>query len=318
MIKSEARRTFLVTGGHGGLGFQCARTLARDFGAELVLAGRDLPRVEAAANEIRREFNAKVSAVQVDLGALADVRAAADEIKRRVESGEIAPLHGIVCNAGLMAPTNLVYSKDGIEQTFAVNHLGHFLLVEMLLPILSTPGRIVVVSSDTHDPKTLGGRMGKPVIPDASFLAYPEKQGVPSLTPMQRYATSKVCNILFAYELNRRIRQSRRDIAVLAFNPGFTPGTGFTRSFNGIAKTFMASKPFAWMIGLLGGVMGDRQYSGDAMGQIAGDPRYQSKSGTYFECHNFALHERSTSTASYDEALARTLWSDSAQLAGIS
>lgn len=314
MMNTGERRTFLVTGGHGGLGLQCARTLARDYNADLLLVGRDPTRMAAAADGIRSEFGADVTLIQADLGNLADVRAAAAEIRKLAEAGALAPLHGIVCNAGLMTPPDLVLSKEGIEQTFAVNHLAHFLMVDLLLPILSAPGRIVVVSSDTHDPKHLGGRMAKPVVPDAMQLAFPDKDGAPPLKPMQRYATTKVCNVLFAYELDRRIRRSDRGIAVLAFNPGFTPGTGFTRNLPRIGRFITGSRPFIWLMGVLGAAMGDQHFSGEAMGRVAGDAQYQEKSGTYLECHDFGLHERRSSAVTYDPVLAGKLWAESEQL----
>lgn len=316
MSTAAPRRSFVVTGGHAGLGFQCACTLAKEYGADLVLAGRDPERMAAAADKLRSETGAVVSLVQLDLGALASVRTAAAEIRRCVASGEIAPLHGIVCNAGFMAAEQLGYSDDGFEQVFAVNHLGHFLFVDLLLPMLSEPGRVLVVSSDTHDATTLGGRMAKPGRPDAFSLAYPERAGAQPLKAMQRYATSKLCNVLFAYELDRRLRRAQRDIAVLAFNPGFTPGTGFLRNGPVIAKHRVGLRMFTWVIRRLGDVVGDKTFSGAAMGRVAGDARYQAKSGSYFECDDLELHERRSATSTYDETLAHKLWVESAQLTG--
>ena len=117
-------------------------------------------------------------------------------------------LHGIVCNAGAQANGPATYSVDGYETTFAGNCLGHFLLVNLLLDSVAAGGRIVWTASGTHDPALMDGKsVGKAVDPDAKTLAQQGRDGEP-ISGGRRYATSKLCIILYAYELDRRLRRA--------------------------------------------------------------------------------------------------------------
>lgn len=139
-------RRYLVTGSSGGLGLETARALAA-HGATVVMAARDRAKNEGAAAGIRAAHpNAQLEFLDVDLGSLESVRSATRGL---VAAG--GPLHGVVANAGIMA-TPFGLSTDGFESQFAVDHLGHFLLVRELLPMLaaSAPARVVCVSSAGH------------------------------------------------------------------------------------------------------------------------------------------------------------------------
>ena len=139
----------LVTGGNSGIGFECARELARR-GSRVLIASRNQAASEEAVRRIARESGeGRASALPLDLGSLASVRAFAKEIEARD-----LPLRALVCNAGLQMNHGPKLTPDGFESTFAVNHLGHFLLVHLLLARLlaNAPARIVVVASGVHDP----------------------------------------------------------------------------------------------------------------------------------------------------------------------
>src|SRR5690349_19035872 len=144
------RSTVLVTGGNSGIGFECARRLAAE-GWHVLIASRNRDASADAARRIARESgNDAVSAMSLDLGSLESGRRFAGEI----EAADV-PLRALVCNAGLQVSKGLQRSVDGLELTFAVNHLGHFLLTNLLLRRLAanTPARIVIVASGVHDPK---------------------------------------------------------------------------------------------------------------------------------------------------------------------
>jgi NAD(P)-dependent dehydrogenase (short-subunit alcohol dehydrogenase family) len=133
----------LVTGGNSGIGFECARELARR-GARVLIASRNQMASEQAVRRIARESGeGRVSSLPLDLGSLAAVRAFAKEIE-----AQRLPLRALVCNAGLQMNSGPKLTPDGFESTFAVNHLGHFLLVNLLLSRLlaTAPARIVIVS----------------------------------------------------------------------------------------------------------------------------------------------------------------------------
>ena len=149
------RRTVLITGGNSGLGYETAKRIAVSSSDwDVVIASRDLERSRAAVDELRKASGgAIITAMPLDLGSLA----AAREFAAAFVEHQQSPLHAIVRNAWLQVVHGLSKTSDGFETTFAVNHLGHFLLVNLLLSRLSPPARIVVVSSDTHDPARTKG-----------------------------------------------------------------------------------------------------------------------------------------------------------------
>ena len=115
--------------------------------------------------------------------------------------------------------------------------LGHFLLVNLLLDAVSAGGRIVFTASGTHDPESMDGKMaGGAVEPDAQALALDGKNGVKPISGGKRYATSKLCVILFAYELDRRLRHSQSSLASIAFDPGQIPETGLGRTYPAVVR----------------------------------------------------------------------------------
>jgi NAD(P)-dependent dehydrogenase (short-subunit alcohol dehydrogenase family) len=147
-------RTIILTGGTSGIGFAAATAILRDeYGPwHLVLPVRDAARgretVESLASAAASGNT--VEAMTMDLSSLESVRTFAAELTSRVTSETIPPVHALVCNAGVQMGTNLTHTADGFESTFAINHLGHFVLVDALLPVLSAPARVLVTSSDTH------------------------------------------------------------------------------------------------------------------------------------------------------------------------
>ena len=221
----------LVTGGNSGVGLECARQLARE-GLRVVIASRNRDAsAEAVGRIVFESGNEAVEELELDLGSLGSVRQLAKEIEARG-----LPLRAVVCNAGVQA-TRLSPSPEGFERTFAVNHLGHFLLVHLLLPNLveHAPARVVVVSSGVHDP-TLRTGMPDPAIGDLDALA---RTGGPEGTPFhgrRSYVNSKLCNLWFAYELGRRLEAAglaagERPVSVNAFEPGLVPGSGLARDY---------------------------------------------------------------------------------------
>ena len=129
-----------------------------------------------------------------------------------------------------------------------------------------------------------------------------------------RYSTSKLCNILYAHELHRRLRQSESAIAALAFDPGSTLGTGFLRSMPKPVQWLGRSALMPWLLRRLGVTIGSAEFSGASLAQIALDPAYASGSGKYFQSHDGRLIERQSSKMSYDEQRALKLWNDSKML----
>jgi NAD(P)-dependent dehydrogenase (short-subunit alcohol dehydrogenase family) len=155
-------RTVVITGGNTGMGFACANAILKSpNGApwHVILACRDEGRAQAAVDQLTSGagVSGQVEAMPLDLASLASVRAFAAELSKRLSAGTIPSLHAVVCNAGVNPLNTKTMTVDGFESTFGINHLGHFLLVNELLPALQSPARVVVVASGVHDPAQKAG-----------------------------------------------------------------------------------------------------------------------------------------------------------------
>ncbi len=307
--------TILITGGHSGLGLVVSQQLAKGSHANLILAGRNPEQMENAAMDLRARFGVKVATLQLDLSSLASVRAAAVSCKAMLRSGQIDSLQAIACNAGGQFTGPISYSVDGYEETFATNYLGHFLLVNLLLDSLSENGRIVFTASGTHDPATMDGKMvGAAAEPDACVLVGEGKNGKQSISGGKRYTTSKLCIILFAYELNRKLRESDSSVLSIAFDPGLIPETGLTKTSPKFIQWLLRTSLMKWFLKRLGVTMGSLAFSGTALARVVADPSFAQASGKYIQSKNGTLVEARSSTMSYDEKRAAQLWTDSDEL----
>jgi NAD(P)-dependent dehydrogenase (short-subunit alcohol dehydrogenase family) len=189
----------LVTGASAGLGQETARAVAAR-GGNVVMAVRDVEKGERAAEPVRAGAagGATVELREVDLASLASVRALTDGVRADHDRLDV-----IIANAGVMAPPE-GRTTDGFETQFGTNHLGHFVLVNRLRPLLARPGRIVNLSSAGH-------RFSPVVLDDVNFDRTP-------YDPWQGYGRSKTANILFAVELDRRGREAGQ--RACAVHPG--------------------------------------------------------------------------------------------------
>jgi NAD(P)-dependent dehydrogenase (short-subunit alcohol dehydrogenase family) len=201
-------QTAIITGGNGGLGYQCARVIAAASPQwQVIIASRDHAKSEEAVRSIVAETrNSHVAAIELNLGSLDSVRRFSEDFAAR----GLPPIGAIVCNAGIQTVRDLTHTDDGYETTFAINHLGHFLLVNLLLRHLSDRARIVMVSSGTHNPDQFTG-MPKPDYSDAISAAQRKSDTDPGTAGRRAYTTSKLCNIMFAYELSRRLKAEGHD-----------------------------------------------------------------------------------------------------------
>lgn len=302
----SASRTVIVTGGNTGLGFHAATRLAADPSWRVVLACRDTARGGEAAEKIALATgNAAVEARVLDLGSLASVRAFTDGLA----ASDRPPLAALLCNAGLQVVRGLTLTVDGFETTFAVNHLGHLYLTELLLPRCAGRARVVFVSSGTHDPAQRTG-MPAPELRSAAALARPDAADFrdPGLAGRRAYTTSKLCNVLTAYELSRRLAASGRDVLVNAFDPGLMPGSGLARDYGALSR-------FGWRfllpaLRLFVANVNSVASSGEALARRVTDPRLDGVSGRYF----VGEKEERSSAESYDEAKAATLYRESMDL----
>jgi NAD(P)-dependent dehydrogenase (short-subunit alcohol dehydrogenase family) len=307
--------TALITGGYAGIGFECAKQLAYRSRYNLVLAGRSLERMEAAAQQLRTAYGIRVGTLKLDTSSLRSVREAAMRFRAMLDSGEVASFEALLCNAGGYFNRPISYSADGYEVTFATNCLGHFLLIELLIERMADNGRIVFTASGTHDPDKADGKMvGIVAEPDAKALANAGMDGKKPLSPGQRYSTSKLCMMLYAYELHRRLRRAASSIASIAFDPGAVPETGLLRTLPKPMQRLATTRMSKWIMKQVGLTQGSLSFSGASLAQIASDPAYRNGSGKYFQANNGLLREARSSSLSYDEARALKLWNDSKTL----
>ena len=201
-IPSQAGKTVLITGANSGLGFQATRVLAGK-GAHVMMAVRDTVKGEKAASDVRGAVpRADLEVMALDLASLASVRQFA---------GVFAQSHGrldmLINNAGVMAIPHRT-TADGFEMQIGTNHLGHFALTGLLLPlILTTPtARIATVSSGAHI-------LGK--------INFDDLQSERSYNKWSAYGQSKLANLLFAYELQRRLAASGSSVISVVAHPGY-------------------------------------------------------------------------------------------------
>lgn len=317
-----ATQTIIITGATQGLGYYTAQALAQQKYV-VVMAGRNPTTNEAAAAAIRRATgNPSAYAMTLDLASLASVRQFVRDFAARTD---LPPLFGLVNNAGLQIVGPTEYTPDGIEMTFGVNHLGPFLLTNLLLPHFAATARIVMVSSGTHyDDEPVAQALGvpPPAYTTAEELARPglahsgpttEK---PQKVGARRYSTSKLCNLLFAYELGRRLQtQGRTGLTVNAYDPGLMPGSG-------LARQAPAPAQWAWrnifpVLRLFPGV-GSVQTSGLLLATLTTDPAFASQTGKYVYFHRPGdMREKRSSPTSYDLVKARDLWETSERLSGL-
>lgn len=309
--------TVFITGGHKGLGLEAATKIAQAGGFDIVLAGRNFAEVNVTARSLGARHGANIKTVVLDVSSLASVRAGAKAAQDLVRDGAVAPLQVLMLNAGAQFMGPIQYSVDGYEKTFATNCLGHFLLLNLLLADVQDGGRIVFTASGTHDPETMDGKMvGKALDPDAFALASQGRNGKPD-SGGKRYATSKLCTILYAYELDRRLRAAGLPIQSIAFDPGLIAATGLTRSLPPFAQRISRTGFVALIVKALGVTMGSIPFSGDALARLAVDPAFAAASGKYIQSRNGRLIEAKSSITSRDPALAHKLWADSETLVGL-
>ena len=204
-IPDQSGRVAVVTGGNGGLGLETVRELARK-GAHVVMGARDLDKAARAQAEVVGELpDASIEVRALDLAALASVRAFAAEVLAAHPEVDL-----LFANAGVMA-TPEGTTEDGFETQFGINHLGHFELTRLLLPALhrSGAGRVVTTTS------TARFAAGPYDLDDPHHRRRPYE-------PWEAYGYSKLANLQFALELDRRLRAAGSRVAALSADPGFS------------------------------------------------------------------------------------------------
>ena len=309
-------RTVVITGGNTGLGFGCANAILKSpNGApwHVILACRDEGRAQAAVDQLTSGAGVagQVETMSLDLASLASVRAFAAELTKRLSTGTIPPLHAVVCNAGVNPLNTKRVTADGFESAFGINHLGHFLLVNELLPVLHSPARVVVVASGVHDPAQKSG-VPAPAWNNPAALAHGELGPAAAsdntlASGQRRYSTSKLANVYFAYALASRLPAG---ITANAFDPGLMPGTALMREAPALLRFIVKHIPITLLRRLFSPNVHTAQESGDALARLVTDPELATTTGRYFE----GRRQIRSSDESYNNERAVELWNASVTL----
>lgn len=226
-LGSFTGKTFLITGANTGAGFQATRILLSK-GANVVMLNRNPSKSEAAMAQLKSEFGdeAKVSFIQLDLAELASVRRASKEILEKVPK-----IDALVCNGAIAQIATQKLTVDGFESQLGVNHYGHFLLCGLLFErIEASEGRIVVVSSEGH-------KMG------LKAIQFDDMNWDKNYHPNKVYSQSKLAQMMFAYELQDKIKAAGKNVKVYVCHPGAS-NTSLIRE----SASFMTRISWAFMV----------------------------------------------------------------------
>ena len=290
-------KTVLITGGTSGLGAESARALASK-GARVVITARTEEKGAAAAARISQSVGSKIDFERLELGSFASIRACAEQIRNKYPNINI-----LLNNAGVMA-SPYTETEDGFEQQFGANHLGHFLLTGLIAPCLiaGAPARVVSVSSRAH-------QMSPVVFDDILFK---ERE----YNKWAAYGQSKTANVLFAVELDRRLKN--RNVRAFALHPGVIE-TELSRHMDQTDHELLEARAAA-----RGGPMRTKTVPAGAATSVyaATAPELEGQGGLYLEdCHVAEVSDKKDGgegVCSYavDPDAAKRLWSVSEDLIG--
>jgi retinol dehydrogenase 12 len=275
-------RVCVITGANRGIGRATAEGLART-GARLVLVCRRKQDGDAVSREIAAQARVAPDVVAADLSSQVSIRQAAGYVRGRYSS-----LHVLINNAGVIPPRREV-TVDGLEMQFAVNHLAYFLLTNLLLPQLKagSPSRVINVSSGVHT---------------HAAIDFGDLQARRRYQPKSVYGRSKLANILFTYELSRRLAGT--GVTANCLNPGVVA----TKMLADYLRVPVAGPALARTFGAT------PEEGAETSIYLASSPEVESVTGKYFE----RKQPTTSSRESHDAAAARRLWEASERLTGLS
>jgi protochlorophyllide reductase len=319
-MEGQQKPTVIITGASSGVGLQAARALAQK-GWYVVMACRNLEKAENAATSVGISKENYVI-LPIDTASLESVHQFVDKFRSLGKS-----LDALVCNAAIYMPLikEPLYSPEGYELTMATNHLGHFLLCNLLLDDLKKSSaqepRLVILGTVTHNPDELGGKI--PPRPDlgnlegfaAGFKAPITMADGKKFEPVKAYKDSKVCNVLTMRELHRRYHDSTR-ITFTSLYPGCVATTALFRNHYPLfQKIFPLFQRY-----ITGGFVSE-ELAGDRVAEVVADPAY-NQSGAYYSWGNRQKKDgksfvRQVSPQARDDEKAEQMWDLCEKLVGL-
>ncbi len=321
-MEHDQKPTVIVTGASSGVGLYAAKALAAR-GWYVVMACRNLEKAKAAAETVGIPPSAW-TVLQLDLSSLTNVRQFVENFRAMGR-----PLDALVCNAAVYFPLlkEPLRSVDGYELSVATNHLGHFLLCNLMLEDLkrspATEKRLVILGTVTANPKELGGKIPIPAPPDlgnlegfaAGFKAPISMINGKPFKSGKAYKDSKLCNVLTMLELHRRYHTST-GIVFSSLYPGCVADTPLFRNHFPLFRTI-----FPWFQKNITGGYVSQELAGERVAAVTADPEY-NQSGAYWSWGNRQKEGRKSflqemSNEALDEQKAKRLWELSEKLVGL-
>jgi protochlorophyllide reductase len=320
-MTQHQKLTVVITGTSSGVGLYAAKALALTNQWHVVMACRDIPKTEQAAQSVGIPRDS-YTIIHLDLASLDSVKQFVKDFRATGKS-----LDALVCNAAIYTPLikEPQWSADGYELNVATNHLGHFLLCNLMLEDLkkssASDPRLVILGTVTHNPKELGGKI--PPRPDLGNLkGFEEGFKAPytmidgkKFEPVKAYKDSKVCNVLTMKELHRRYHEST-GITFSSLYPGCVATTALFRNHYPLfQKLFPLFQKY-----ITGGFVSEEQ-AGERVAEVVADPTY-NQSGMYWSWGNRQKKDRKSfvqevSNEASDDDKAKRLWELSEKLVGL-
>ncbi|PHR94147.1 MAG: hypothetical protein COA69_00690 [Robiginitomaculum sp.] len=314
MSEAASKEFYVLTGATSGMGLELAKKLHSNPNIYIIAGARS--GISAARIKAVTE-NDRLSVLALDLMSQSSVHKFAHEVQGILGEHK---LEGIALNAGLQILTPAAKTEDGVDETFAANHFGHFTLVHLLMESLAKGARIISTASGTHDPNDkLATRFGfrGGIFKNAEAVASGDLglDGSDVQQGMNRYATSKLCNILFTREMARRTREREKHINFIAFDPGLMPGTHLARDRPAKVKfiwyhVLPKLQPFMAARGV--GISLPHKSAESLRKLLTGE--FSAKSGDYLE---FSMKPAPISTDGQSAEYAKDLYDTSVKLASI-
>ncbi len=285
-------KTYLITGGNSGIGLEAAKMLGA-AGGDIIIACRNPNKAADAQKEIEQVSKGKVETLSLDLADLSSVRKAAEEMHQRVDK-----IDALINNAGIMQ-TPEQRTADGMEMQLGTNHMGHFLWTGLMFDLVeAAEGRIVVVSSVAH-------KFGK--------INFKDLMSEKSYSSTMAYCQSKLANIIFAMDLDRRLKEKNSKVEAFACHPGYSAtnlqSTGPAGILNGVYK-------------VLNAVVAQSMYKG-AIPTVLCAAGKEAKAGGYYGPQGIAegrgrVSDAQVAPSALDEQVAERLWKESEKYVDLS
>ena len=321
-MQKNSKSTVVITGASSGVGLYGAKALAKK-GWHVVMACRNLEKTQRVADEVGMSSD-NYTIMHLDLASLNSVRQFVNSFR---ESGK--SLDALVCNAAVYLPLakEPQRSEDGYELSVATNHLGHFLLCNLMLEDLqkssADEARLIILGTVTANPKELGGKIPIPAPPDLGDLKGFEEGFKAPISMIngkkfkagKAYKDSKLCNVLTMRELHRRYHDST-GIVFSSLYPGCVAETALFRNHYSLFQKIFP----LFQKNITGGYVSE-ELAGERVADVVAEPEY-NKSGSYYSWGNRQKEgrksfEQEVSNEALDDDKAQRLWELSAKLVGI-